>query len=111
LDYGQLLNQTYVQQISLVEKDPKAVTLRANNEKPHQGSMAESTMPMRTSLETKVGSNTGDKQQQYYEEYVTETVCWCFKKKVAVIKKKAEHNLSMQPMQPQQNLSSSLLEN
>jgi len=103
LDYGQLLHQTYVQQISLVEKDPRAVSLRPNNQTGEsvRPSMVESPMPMKIS-----GGSQGEKQ----EEIVEQTVCWCFKKKVVVQRKKTGTNLSMQAMQPQQSLSASLLE-
>jgi hypothetical protein len=101
LDSQQILNQTGIQQVSLVEKDSKAVISRVpkkqsedkiekapsgNGKAPSGNGMVTSTMPSYT--------NQNNPQQTKTQAPESETTCWCFEKKKQV--KPRNVNLSMQ---------------
>jgi hypothetical protein len=108
LDAGQLLGQTKVDKISLVEKDARAVTLRVHDKKAmqnnHNQSVASSTREsmIETSMPLELSRNTN---QHLDLDYTTETYCCCLKRKVPVQRSK-DLNVSLQPT----NLNSSLLQ-
>jgi len=108
LDAGQLLGQTKVDKISLVEKDARAVTLRVHDKKAIQQqqnqSVASSTRE--SMIETSMPLELSRGLNQHSElEYTTETYCCCLKRKVPIQRSK-DLNVSLQPT----NLNSSLLQ-
>lgn len=106
LDAGQLLGQTKVDKISLVEKDSRAVTLRASERKVVQHNQSAASSTRESMIETSMPLELSRASHQNSElEYTTETVCFCFKKKVP-IQKHRDLNVSLQPT----NINSSLLQ-
>jgi len=104
LDAGQLLGQTKVDKISLVEKDPRAVTLRVCDKKMMQIPQSAASSTRESMIEHSMPLEMSRNTNQTDLDYIEETVCCCFKKKVPV-RRNNDLNVSLQPT----NINSGLL--
>jgi len=87
LDSQQILNQTGIVTITLVEKDPSAII--SKNGSPIKKPVAERIIPkndpLKSSIEARLPAGTVT-EQVVEEEYVTEYICFCIPRRRKIIR-------------------------